>query len=68
MATQKEDLDWDRGLITNGKGQKDRLVSFSPLGQEAIKRFLHLRTHYSDPLLWVSRAVITSVIIPSGAI
>ena len=54
---EKEDLDWDRGriLITNGKGQKDRLVPFSPLAQEAVHQYLYLRKEYSDPLLWVSQ-------------
>ena len=61
------DLDWDnhRITITNGKGGKTRSVPFSPVAQDAVKRYLDLRQgprraatldHREGPPNWLPRA------------
>ena len=51
-----EDLDWDghRIQVINGKGQKSRLVPFSPLAQEPVKRYLDLRQEHTETRLWIT--------------
>lgn len=56
-----EDFDLKERIATvrHGKGDKDRVVRFSPLTQQALFRYEHLRksqVHASSPFFWIGRA------------
>ncbi len=59
LATDDLDLNARRVKIRHGKGDKPRENGFSPVTQQALFRYLHLRksqTYAASPFLWIGRA------------